>query len=518
MAEIIELDHKQEKLKSDISEIKARIKAIACSLGPKGQHISLKENAGGSSKEPALQESEESAGGGLIHKVISGTANSVGDGSSTAAVLLGELLCNSLQQISAGADPVEIKNGIDKGMKHFEEFLPSISQPILTPEQLLKVATTAARGDREIGRLVVEAFEQVGPNAPIQLKPSDKQESKLQTKESNTFNTRFPCPYCSAQQTMLKVVYEKPLLLLTNHKISSPSSINQLLEQLLPTERPLLIITNAADGEVPPAFILNHPKGIARVSVLRAPSSLGATTEALEDLALLTGGRMISKEKGERLEDTNPDDLGTAARLEVTNDFTSIVDGRGSGEKLAERKKQLNALLNKSEDGQQKKQLKERLAFISGGSATLLLAASSESAFEEKKQRAETAIHASRAALAGGILPGGGLGFIRGYEALQSLKGKNPDQDKGLEIFRQALLKPTLQIAENAGEAGREVVEESLAGSFDYGYNAAKGRYENLMEAGITDATKVLLTATRNAVSATGHMLSKHCTAQAAVA
>lgn len=519
MANIVELDDRnQEKLKSDISGIKAQIKAFACSLGPKEQHFPQKNNAKEAAKKAASGNAEENAVSGLIHRVSSETTNSVGDGSSTAAVLVGELLSNSLQQISAGADPFEIKEGLEKGMEHFEEFLYSVSQPILRPEQLLKVATTAARGDVEIGSLVVEAFESVGPNAPIHLKPSTEQESKVQVNKSNILNTRFPCPYCSGQQTMLKVEYEEPLLLLTNHKISSPSSITPLLDQLLPTERPLLIITNSADGEIPPAFILNHPKGIARISILRAPKSLEASTESLEDLALLTGGRMINKEKGEQLDDTSPGDLGTAAKLEVTNDFTSIVAGQGSGEKLSERKKQLKVLLNKTEDRQLKKQLKERLAFISGSSVTLRLADSSQSGFEDKRQRAETAIHVCRAALAAGMVPGGGIGFIRGYKALQSLKAINPDQEKGLEIFRQALLQPTLQIAENAGAAEREVIEESMRGSFDYGYNAANERFENLMETGIADATKVLLMATRNAVSASAHMLAKHSAGQPAVA
>jgi chaperonin GroEL len=515
MTEVVALDNEnREKL---ISDIKKQVEAMAAALGPRGQNI-LKDSVEKFSGEKPPEDPEASAGQGLIHEVVSGTAQSPGDGSSTAAVLARELLCRSLKHISGGADPIELKKGIEKGMQHLEEFFLSSSQPVLTPEQLLKVAITAAGGDREIGGLVVEAFEKVGANGLIQLMPAEDQKSKVQTKGSNTFNTRFSCPYCAPRQAQLKVLYEEPFLLMTNHRITSPSPIEHLLDQLLPTQRPILIITNSADGEVPPAFVLTHRKGIARVSVLRAPKSLGASTESLEDLALLTGGRVINREIGERLEDVSLDDLGTAAQLEVSNDFTSIVDGKGSDKQLEERKKQLDALLIKTEDGQQKNELKERLAFIIGGSAVIFLAASSESAFKDKKERAEKAIHASRAALAEGILPGAGLSLIRGYEALQSLKADSPDQEKGLETFRQALLLPAWEIAENAGAAGKEVVEESLAKRNGYGYNALSGSFDPLLEAGIADAAKVLRIASRNAVSVTGRMLGSYSVVQPAMA
>lgn len=505
MVEVIELDNKtREKLQEGIRN---QAKAVANTMGPvSGQNKAARDDA---RENP--QHSEKNEGARLINELVARTAETVGDATATAAVLGRSLMCSSLQQISEGASPLGIKKGLEEGLSHFAEFLKTISEPVLEPAQLSAVATTAAKGDSKLGGLVSEAFEKVGQQGEIRVKPSDSAEANIEVHESTALNARYFCPYCRTEPTKSPMTFEEPLLLLTNHRTITSTSLMPLLDQLTSAKRQILIITDAVDGEALPAFILNHPKGLIKVSFLRAPKASGvATEEILEDIALLTGGRLIDCKNGDRIEDVRVKDLGSAGKLEVTQDFTFIKDGQGSPEQVETRKNKLEALLNQRNGVTQRSNVKERIAFLRGGEATIFLPASSRDSFAANKKKVEAAIHASRAALSGGMVPGGGLAFLMAHEAQGTLQNSDSDEAKGLELFRQALLEPAMQIAETGGAKGRAIVNEAMKEPGGYGYNATTGKFEPLLEAGIADATSMLLAATKNAVAVTGEILSTY--------
>lgn len=362
MVEVIELDI---KTRGKIQEgIKNQAKAVANTMGP----VSGQDKAARGDERENPQHSEDNEGARLINEVVARTAEAGGDSTATAAVLGRSLMCNSLQQISEGANPLEIKKGIEEGLTHFAEFLKTISEPVLEPAQLSAVATTATKGDSKLGGLVSEAFEKVGQQGEIRVKPSDSAEAYIEVHESKALNARYFCPYCRTQPTKAPMAFEEPLLLLTNHRTITSASLMPLLDQLTSTKRQILIITDAVDGEGLPAFILNHPKGLIKVSFLRAPKASGvATDEILEDIASLTGGRLIDSKNGDRVEDVCLKDLGSAERMEVAQDFTFIKDGQGSPEQVESRKNKLEALLNQRKSVIQRSNLKERIAFLGGG-------------------------------------------------------------------------------------------------------------------------------------------------------
>lgn len=517
MPKQIEFDiEAKKKLRSGINQL---AEAVGKTFGPKGRSVliqvdgipHLTKDGVSVAKKISLKDPQEDVGAQLVKEVAFKTAEQAGDGTTTATLLAQEIFNRSLKYVTAGAQAQEVKLGLEKGLHHFIEYLHSISKPVITPNQMEKVATISANGDEELGSLIREAYEKVGIHGVVNVKPASGLKSEVKVTEGMKINSGYLSAHFITDSKTMKVEYDDPLLLLTTHTLSTLRPLIPILNILAPTNRPLVIVAENVEGEALSALVLNLKKSIIKTVAVKAPGFGENKKELLEDLALLTGANVFDKDKGDQLEEIELNDLGAAGKVEISQNSTTVVDGKGSQEKIEERKQHILNLLDGRKDPGEMKKLKERLALISGGIALISLSAATEPEYQEKKDRAEDAIHATRAALEEGIVPGGGVTFIRGWENLRHLKGDNPDQDKGIEIFRSSLLRPAAQLAENGGKEGKLVIKETLEGTFDYGYNAAKNNFEKLMEGGVVDAAKVLRLAIENAVSVAGMMLTTHC-------
>jgi chaperonin GroEL len=505
------------KLKKGIDQL---ADAVAITLGPKGRNVVIDKKFGSPTvtkdgvtvaKEIELTDPIENLGAQLVKEVATKTSDLAGDGTTTATVLAQAIFREGLKNVTAGANPMELKRGIDRAVEAVVEQLRSISVPSAGKKEIAQVGTISANNDKEIGNLIAEAMGKVGKDGVITVEEAKGLETTLETVDGTQFDRGYLSPYFVTDPEKMEAVLEDPYVLIHDKKISSMKELLPLLEQVAQTGKPLLIIAEDVEGEALATLVVNKLRGTLKVVAVKAPGFGDRRKEMLRDIAVLTGGQIISEELGLKLENAALNDLGRAKRVVIDKDNTTIIDGKGKPEDVQGRIAELRSAIEKSTSDYDREKLQERLAKLSGGVAIINVGAATETEMKEKKARVEDALHATRAAVEEGIVPGGGVALLRAQSALDRIKGTE-DEKTGVEIIRRALEEPIRLIAENAGAEGSIVVgrvKESKDKNF--GYNAASDTYEDLVKAGVIDPTKVTRTALQNAASIAGLLLTTEC-------
>ena len=507
----------RDKLKKGVDTL---ADAVKVTLGPKGRNVILDKKFGSPTitkdgvtvaKDIELKDSIENMGAQLVKEVASKTADEAGDGTTTATVLAQAIFGAGIKNVAAGANPMDLKRGIDKAVKAVVEHLKKQSKTIDDNAEVMQVATISANSDEEIGRMIAEAMEKVGKEGVITIEEARGREDEIKTVEGMQFDRGYLSPYFVTNAEKMEVEMEKPFILITEKKISSMKELLPILEQVVQTGRPLLIIAEDVDGEALATLVVNKLRGALKIAAVKAPGFGDRRKAMLEDIAILTGGTVIAEERGYKLENATLDYLGQADKLIIDKDNTTIVDGKGDAEGVKGRVGQIKAQIETTTSEYDKEKLQERLAKLSGGVAILYIGAATEVEMKEKKDRVDDALHATRAAVEEGIVAGGGVAFIRSLKALDILKGRNEDENTGIAIIRQALEAPLRTIVANSGGEGSVVVQRVKNGKDGYGYNAREDRYEDLIKAGVIDPTKVARLALQNAASIAALLLTTEC-------
>jgi chaperonin GroEL len=505
------------KLKKGIDQL---AEAVAITLGPKGRNVVIDKKFGSPTvtkdgvtvaKEIELSDPIENLGAQMVKEVATKTSDLAGDGTTTATVLAQAIFREGLKNVTAGANPMELKRGIDRAVEAVVEQLRTISVPSAGKKEIAQVGTISANNDKEIGNLIAEAMGKVGKDGVITVEEAKGLETTLETVDGTQFDRGYLSPYFVTDPEKMEAVLEDPYILIHDKKISSMKELLPVLEQVAQTGKPLLIIAEDAEGEALATLVVNKLRGTLKVVAVKAPGFGDRRKEMLRDISVLTGGQVISEELGLKLENATLDDLGRAKRVVIDKDNTTIIDGKGKPEDVQGRIAELRSAIEKSTSDYDREKLQERLAKLSGGVAIINVGAATETEMKEKKARVEDALHATRAAVEEGIVPGGGVALLRAQSALDRIKGTE-DEKTGVEIVRRALEEPIRLIAENAGAEGSIVVgrvKESKDKNF--GYNAASDTYEDLVKAGVIDPTKVTRTALQNAASIAGLLLTTEC-------
>ncbi len=501
--------------------VDALANAVKVTLGPKGRNVVLERQFGSPTvtkdgvtvaKEIALAHPAENMGAQMIKEVASKTADKAGDGTTTATVLAQSIVHLGLKNIAAGAIPKELKRGIDIAVKEVIAHLKKQSKQIGADNNLIEqVATISANGDATIGKLIVEAMQKVGNNGVITVEEAKGTETTMTLVKGMQIDQGYLSPYFITNEEKMEVELAKPYLLFYDSKISKIKDLVPVLETAVQSGNPLLIIAEDIDEEVLTALVVNKIRGSLKVAAIKAPSFGMQRKEMLEDLAVLSGGVVVSEEKGYSLDTTMLMDLGQAEKLIITKDNTIIVNGKGEKDNIDTRIRQIGVQMERTTSDYEKEKFRERLAKLSGGVAILAIGAATESEMKEKKDRVADALSATKAAVEEGIVPGGGVAFVRAISSLEILKGDNEDQDTGINIIRRALEQPLRQIVQNAGQESSVIVEKVKAGNGDYGYNAQNEQYENLYQSGVIDPTKVTRIALENAAAIAGFLLMTAC-------
>ncbi len=507
----------RSKLKRGVDQL---AEAVKVTLGPKGRNVVIDKKFGSPTvtkdgvtvaKEVELSDPIENMGAQMVKEVATKTSDLAGDGTTTATVLAQAIFREGLKNVTAGANPMELKRGIDRAVEAVVEQLRSISVPTAGKKEIAQVGTISANNDKEIGNLIAEAMEKVGKDGVITVEEAKGLETTLETVEGMQFDRGYLSPYFVTDPEKMESVLEDPYILIHDKKISAMKELLPLLEKSAQSGKPLLIIAEDVEGEALATLVVNKLRGTLKVVAVKAPGFGDRRKEMLRDIAVLTGGQVISEELGFKLENATLNDLGRAKRLVVDKDNTTIVDGRGKPDDIKGRIAEIRGAIEKSTSDYDREKLQERLAKLSGGVAVINVGAATETELKEKKARVEDALHATRAAVEEGIVPGGGVALIRAQSALEKVKGTE-DEKIGVEIVRRALEEPIRMIAQNAGAEGSIVVarvKESKDKNF--GYNAANDTYEDLVKAGVIDPTKVTRTALQNAASIAGLLLTTEC-------
>ncbi|MGM0506640.1 MAG: chaperonin GroEL [Bacteroidota bacterium] len=492
--------------------------AVKVTLGPRGRNVVIEKSFGAPTvtkdgvtvaKEIELSDKVENMGAQMVREVASRTADNAGDGTTTATVLAQSIITTGLKNVTAGANPMELKRGIDKAVRAIVAELHKISKNVQdNPESIKQVATVSSNGDDEIGTRIAEAFEKVGKDGVITVEEAKSTETYLDTVEGMQFDRGFLSPYFVTDSDKMTTEFEEPYILIFDKKISNMKDLLPVLEKVIQTNRPLLIIAEDVEGEALATLVVNKLRGSLKVAAVKAPGFGDRRKAMLEDIAILTGGTVISEERGYKLENATLDFLGQVDRLTIDKDSTTIVGGKGKDDDIKARINQIKSQIENTTSDYDREKLQERLAKLSGGVAVIYVGAASEVEMKEKKARVEDALHATRAAVEEGIVPGGGVAFLRTLNAVESLKGENADQKVGFDIILRALQAPLRAIANNAGVEGSIVVQKVLEGKDAYGYNARSEKYEDLIKAGVIDPTKVTRTALENAASVAGLLLT----------
>ena len=506
----------REKLRAGVD---ALANAVKVTLGPRGRNVAIEKKFGAPAvtkdgvtvaKEITLKDPFENLGAQMVKEVASKTADVAGDGTTTATVLAQAIFREGLKNVTAGANPMEIKRGIEEAVQVVVEELKKMSRPITSSKEIAQVATLSANGDETIGNLIAEAMEKVGKDGVITIEESRNIDTYVDVVEGMQFDRGYISPYFVTNPDKMTTELEDALILIHDKKISSMKDLLPILEQVVRLNKPLLIIAEDVEGEALATLVVNKLRGTLRVAAVKAPGFGDRRKAMLEDIAILTGGTVISEEQGYKLEHATLDYLGKAKKVTIDKDNTTIVGGQGSPDKI-------KAQIETTTSEYDKEKLQERLAKLSGGVAVIYVGAATEVAMKEKKARVEDALNATRAAVEEGIVPGGGVAYIRCIPAL--LPGKGGINDKflkgdtgiGVEILRRALEEPLRQIAYNAGVEGAIIVEKVKDGQGDFGWNARTEQFENLYEAGVIDPTKVARTALENAASIASLLLTTEC-------
>ncbi|HVD06328.1 MAG TPA: chaperonin GroEL [Gemmatimonadaceae bacterium] len=494
--------------------------AVKVTLGPKGRNVVIDKKFGAPTvtkdgvtvaKEVELSDPLENMGAQMVKEVATKTSDIAGDGTTTATVLAQAIFREGLKNVTAGSNPMSIKKGIDKAVAAVVEELKKISVPTKGKKEIAQVGSISANNDQEIGNLIAEAMEKVGKDGVITVEEAKGLETELKTVEGMQFDRGYVSPYFVTDPEKMEAVLEDALILIHDKKISSMKDLLPVLEKVAQMGKPLLIIAEDIEGEALATLVVNKLRGTLRVSAVKAPGFGDRRKAMLQDIAVLTGGQVISEEVGFKLENAVVTDLGKAKRIVVDKDNTTIIDGAGETDKIQGRIKEINAAIEKSTSDYDSEKLRERLAKLAGGVAVVHVGAATEAEMKEKKARVEDALHATRAAVEEGIVPGGGVAFIRAQRALKNMK-LDEDEQIGVEIIRKAIEEPIRMIVQNAGGEGSIVVEKVRASKDDaYGYNALTDTYENLVTAGVIDPTKVTRTALQNAASIAGLLLTTEC-------
>ncbi|MDW8297507.1 MAG: chaperonin GroEL [Raineya sp.] len=506
----------RERLKRGIDTL---ANAVKVTLGPKGRNVILDKKYGSPAitkdgvtvaKDIELKDAIENMGAQLLKEVASKTADMAGDGTTTATVLAQAIFTAGLKNVAAGANPMDLKRGIDKAVAAVVEHLKKQSKEIKGEKEIAQVATISANNDEEIGNLIAEAMKKVGKDGVITIEEAKGTANELKTVEGMQFDRGYLSPYFVTNTEKMQVELDKPYLLITEKKISSMKEILPVLEQVAQAGRPLLIIAEDVEGDALATLVVNRLRGTLKVCAVKAPGFGDRRKAMLQDIAILTGGEVISEERGFTLENAGMY-LGEAARVIVDKDNTTIVDGKGKKDAVKARINEIKAQIETTTSDYDREKLQERLAKLSGGVAILYVGAPTEVAMKEKKDRMDDALHATRAAIAEGIVPGGGVALVRAMEALDDVKVENEDQRTGVNIVRQALEAPLRTIVANAGLESSVILNKVKEGKKDFGFNARTNEFENMFEAGIIDPTKVTRLALENAASIAGLLLTTEC-------
>lgn len=494
--------------------------AVKVTLGPKGRNVILDKKFGAPTvtkdgvsvaKEIELKEPIENMGAQLVKEVASKTADDAGDGTTTATVLAQAIFNYGIKNVAAGANPMDVKRGIDKAVATVVENLKSQSKEIKTNDEIAQVATVSANNDSEIGNMIASAMDKVGKDGVITVEEAKGTETEVKTVEGMQFDRGYLSPYFVTNTDKMEAELESPYILIYDKKISNMKELLPVLEATAQTGKPLLIIAEDVEGEALATLVVNKIRGSLKIAAVKAPGFGDRRKAMLEDIAILTGGTVISEERGYKLENTTLDDLGTAEKINIDKDNTTVVNGAGKKDDITGRVNQIKQQIENTTSDYDKEKLQERLAKLSGGVAILYIGAATEVEMKEKKDRVDDALHATRAAVQEGIVAGGGVALIRAIKSLNSLKLDNEDQNTGVAIVQSAIQAPLRTIVENAGGEASVVVNEVVNGKDDYGFNAATGEYINMFKAGIIDPTKVTRLALENAASIASLLLTTEC-------
>ncbi|MEO1050082.1 MAG: chaperonin GroEL [Bacteroidota bacterium] len=491
--------------------------AVKVTLGPKGRNVILDKKFGAPNitkdgvsvaKEIELKEPLENMGAQLVKEVASKTADDAGDGTTTATVLTQSIFSHGIKNVAAGANPMDLKRGIDKAVESVVADLKAQSKTINDSSEIAQVATISANNDAEIGNMIADAMDKVGKDGVITVEEAKGTETEVKTVEGMQFDRGYLSPYFVTNTEKMEAELESPYILIHDKKVSSMKELLPVLEAVSQTGKPLVIIAEDVDGEALATLVVNKIRGALRVAAVKAPGFGDRRKAMLEDIAILTGGTVISEERGYKLENATLDYLGTAEKVNIDKDNTTIVNGSGTKEDIDARVNQIKAQIETTTSDYDKEKLQERLAKLSGGVAILYIGAATEVEMKEKKDRVDDALHATRAAVQEGVVAGGGVALIRASASLDSVKTDNDDQATGVSIVKQALESPLRTIVENAGQEGSVVVQKVKEGKDDFGYNARENEYENMIAAGVIDPTKVTRLALENAASIAGLLLT----------
>jgi chaperonin GroEL len=495
--------------------------AVKVTLGPKGRNVIIEKSFGAPqvtkdgvtvAKEIELKDPVENMGAQMVKEVASRTNDLAGDGTTTATVLAQAIVTTGLKNVTAGANPMDLKRGVDKAVVEVIKSLKEQTREVGdSNEKIEQVASISANNDLTIGKLIADAMTKVKQEGVITIEEAKGIETYVDVVEGMQFDRGYISPYFVTDTEKMQSVYESPYILIYDKKISVMKDLLPVLEKSVQTGRPLLIIAEDIDGEALATLVVNRLRGSLKVVAVKAPGFGDRRKEMLEDIAVLTGGTVISEEKGYKLEDADLDMLGEAEKITIDKENTTIVSGKGAKENIDARVNQIKAQIETTTSDYDKEKLQERLAKLAGGVAVIYVGAASEVEMKEKKDRFEDALAATRAAIEEGIIPGGGVAFLRASKKLAEMKGENEDETTGIAIVKRALEEPLRQIVENAGLEGSVVVNQVAGGKDDYGFNARTEVYENLYEAGVIDPTKVARIALENAASIAGMLLTTEC-------
>ena len=508
----------REKLKAGVD---ALANAVKVTLGPKGRNVVIDKKFGAPhitkdgvtvAKEIELSDPIENMGAQMLKEVASKTADQAGDGTTTATVLAQAMVGAGLKNVASGANPMDLKRGMDKAVKAVVSELRKISREVGSDyEKIKQVATISANNDETVGSLIADAMKKVGTEGVITVEEAKGTETDVKTVEGMQFDRGYLSPYFVTNTENMEVELENAYILVYDKKISSMKELLPVLEKTAQSGKPLLIIAEDVDGEALATLVVNKIRGALRVAAVKAPGFGDRRKAMLQDIAVLTGGTVISEETGLKLDNATLEDLGRAEKISIDKDNTTIVNGAGIKENILARVNEIKSQIEKTTSDYDQEKLQERLAKLAGGVAVLYVGAATEVEMKEKKDRVDDALHATRAAVEEGIVPGGGVALIRASAALDSLTGLNDDETTGIQIVRRAIEEPLRQIVANAGGEGAVVIQKIREGKGDFGYNARNEQYEDLFIAGVIDPTKVCRVALENASSIAGMLLTTEC-------
>ena len=508
----------RDQLKKGVDEL---ANAVKVTLGPKGRNVILEKKFGAPhitkdgvtvAKEIELEDAYQNMGAQLVKEVASKTGDDAGDGTTTATVLAQSIVNVGLKNVTAGANPMDLKRGIDKAVESVVKNIASQARTVGDNyDKIEQVATISANNDSRIGKLIADAMRKVSKDGVITIEEEKGTETTIEVVEGMQFDRGYISPYFVTNTEQMEVEFEKPQILIYDKKISNLKELLPILEPAVQSGRPILIIAEDVDSEALTTLVVNRLRGSLKICAVKAPGFGDRRKEMLEDIAILTGGTVISEEKGIKLENATLEMLGTAEKITVDKDNTTIVNGAGEKDAIQTRIGQIKSQIASTTSDYDKEKLQERLAKLSGGVAVLYVGAASEVEMKEMKDRVDDALHATRAAIEEGIVPGGGVAYIRSIDTLDNITPDNEDERTGIEIVKRAIEEPLRQIVANAGKEGAVVAQKVREGKADYGYNARTDKYENFFEAGVVDPAKVCRIALENAASIAGMFLTTEC-------